>query len=648
MPDLAEGTVIAARYTLESPLGEGRHTRVWRATDADGTPVAIRILDPMLAARDLVLRRSFRERTRRWRALGEVAGLWPILDAGDDDDLGAPFAVMPLAASSFEDRVIAEGPRPRGEALRIVDGVARGLDALHRAGITHGNLHCANVLIAEDGTVGITDLRLVEDGCRTRIAARGEAAERPWRYMAPELAAHGIPRDPTPAGDVYAAGVIAARAFTGRLPFAASFPAVLADHASGRRPDLHRMRPDLGRATTRLVRRALDPSPARRPRSGMEFLHAFRAARQASTPRAGWEKALAAVLAVLVITAAALVGGRLLRTTVTVSTDPPGATVVLTPIDAAPDAIDPATSEPVPRHVQAGLVPDVAALAGSMTASRRTGPVRFVSPDTLRGIAPGRYRLVAEHPGYARLVREVTVGSRDTHLDDVVLEPGSTLELDTDPPGGIITIRDEDGGGPLLSERGPILREGWPRRRYRIEAEGPRGTIPGAWVLDVREEVERHTLALDRATVSLEVTSFPPQAQVLVDGEEIGRTPFRADGLVPGRHEVEICADGFAAVRRVVDLDPVSSRGGSDATLVHAVDAVLPFDGGPRRLELRSEPFGAEVYVAGERMGRTPLTLELFPVGRTHVQLVHPGRKPWARWIEIPREGTRVAVKLAR
>jgi len=656
MAALAEGTVIAGRYTLESLLGAGRHTRVWRATDADGAPFAVRILDPELAARDLVLTRSFRERTRRWRALGDVRGIWPILDAGDDPDLGVPFAVMPLAARSVEALVADEGPRPRTEALRIVTGVARGLDVLHRAAITHGNLHAANVLVADDGTVGIADLRLVEDGRRTRIATRGEAAERPWRHLAPELAAHGIPRDPTPAGDVYAAGVIAALVFTGRLPFAAPFPAVLAEHASGRRPDLHRIRPDLGRGPARLVRRALDPSPARRPRSGTELLASLVAARRTSTPRAGWEKGLAAMLVVLVIAAATIVGGRLLQTTVTVSTDPPGATVLLTPIDAAgPSVADPVTPEldsvaDAPASpVHAGFVPDVGALAAAVTASRAEAPVRIVSPDTLRGLAPGRYRLVAEHPGYARLVREVTVGTGDTHLDDVVLEPGSTLELDTDPPGGLITIRDADGGAPILSERGPIRREGWPRRRYRIEAEGPRGTLPGAWILDVRDEVERHTLSLDRATAALEVTSLPPDARVLLDGEEIGRTPLRAKGLLPGLHEVEIRAEGFAAVRRRIDLGPATSTGATGrAGAVARVDAVLPFSDAPRRLELDSEPFGAEVYVAGERTGRTPLTIELFPVGRTHVQLVHPGRRPWARWIEIPREGTRVAVTLAR
>jgi hypothetical protein len=356
----------------------------------------------------------------------------------------------------------------------------------------------------------------------------------------------------------------------------------------------------------------LAPAPGSRPHDGSELRREIPSARTADAPRAAWERALVGVLALLVLLATGVTAARILRTTVTVDTIPSGATVTLIP------------------------------LAGNGA----TPAVTLVTPDTLRGLEPGRYRLVAEHPGHASLVREVLIGDRATHVDDLVLEPGSTLELDTDPPGGLITIREDGTSRPVLSARAPIRRVGWPRRRYHVEAAGPRDTVRGEWVLDVQAEVERHTLVLAPRLGAVEVESFPPGARVIVDGREVGRTPLRVAGLRRGRHEVEVRADGHLGVQRVVDLDPKAGPQSVAGAEPMRIEVVLPFAGGRRRLEITSTPHGAEVLIAGERLGRTPLTLDLFPVGRTHLQLQHPGRKPWARWIDIPREGTQVKVTL--
>jgi serine/threonine protein kinase len=106
----------------------------------------------------------------------------------------------------------AVGPEGARRARALVRGLAGALDALHAAGVVHGDVRPSNVLVSEERVVLLDfDLARTDD-----LPAEGLASPA---YLAPERAQGG---PATFASDWYAAGVLLFEALTGALPFAGS------------------------------------------------------------------------------------------------------------------------------------------------------------------------------------------------------------------------------------------------------------------------------------------------------------------------------------------------------------------------------------------------------------------------------------------
>jgi eukaryotic-like serine/threonine-protein kinase len=114
--------------------------------------------------------------------------------------------------------------------------LARGVDAIHRAGKIHRDLKPTNVLVTSAGRVVILDFGLVSEqalGGVGQTIADGSLSGTP-SYMAPEQC-EGAARL-TPAADWYAVGVMLFEALTGRLPFEGNVHAVLIGKMRGEAP----------------------------------------------------------------------------------------------------------------------------------------------------------------------------------------------------------------------------------------------------------------------------------------------------------------------------------------------------------------------------------------------------------------------------
>jgi hypothetical protein len=94
-----------------------------------------------------------------------------------------------------------------------------GLQAIHRAGYAHCDVKHSNVLVTGDGRVVLLDYGLVTDVDPSQLrreGRKGEMAGTPL-YMAPE---QFLGQRPSPASDLYAAGVLLYLTLTGCPPFA--------------------------------------------------------------------------------------------------------------------------------------------------------------------------------------------------------------------------------------------------------------------------------------------------------------------------------------------------------------------------------------------------------------------------------------------
>jgi hypothetical protein len=140
-------------------------------------------------------------------------------------DAGArpkPILVMELVEGPTLERLVESGSLDMERALRVLDGIARGLRAMHDVGVGHLDIKPSNVILRDPDGPGplLEDAVLVDFGLAGRKLRPGCATSN---YGAPEV--WGLCPDghvPRPmSADVYAFGCLAYEVLTGKTLFAA-------------------------------------------------------------------------------------------------------------------------------------------------------------------------------------------------------------------------------------------------------------------------------------------------------------------------------------------------------------------------------------------------------------------------------------------
>ena len=100
-----------------------------------------------------------------------------------------PFLVRELVEGRSLEQLIDEGTRPR-EALSALATAADQLTVLHRAGLLHGDVKPANIIVQENGTGTFVDLGLAAPLARRRVLGGGPHPSLRGARAAPGQAAH--------------------------------------------------------------------------------------------------------------------------------------------------------------------------------------------------------------------------------------------------------------------------------------------------------------------------------------------------------------------------------------------------------------------------------------------------------------------------
>jgi serine/threonine protein kinase len=208
---LSPGDLLAGRYRLIDRVGAGGMAVIWRAHDETlERLVAVKVLDLSLSGdarmRDLVRREA-------WAAARlnhpDVASVHDFVQVGDFGVL-----VMQLVEGTPVADIIAAGPLPWQEAVRIGMRVAQVLDHAHHRGVIHRDITPDNIVVHGD-RVTVLDFGIAAKIGEPDDDSTGASFGTP-AYVAPERL------DGTPAQtatDIYALGVVLFEMLTARIPF---------------------------------------------------------------------------------------------------------------------------------------------------------------------------------------------------------------------------------------------------------------------------------------------------------------------------------------------------------------------------------------------------------------------------------------------
>jgi hypothetical protein len=214
--------------------------------------------------------------------------------------------------------------------------------------------------------------------------------------------------------------------------------------------------------------------------------------------------------------------------------------------------------------------------------------------------------------------------------------PTHPLVIKTDPPGAEVFLNGEPMGRTPL---GPIpIRTDRARGLLRVELKGYE---------TLQEELEDDDrlleYSLQRIGYEIHVVTDPPRAEVILNGEPKGNSPLLLSIPGSGAQELVLRLEGYEDWKAQLDRDaafPATIRM-TPATFLAAVN---------------SDPKGAEVWLKGQNVGKTPLpSLQISGSGAHEVVLKLNGYEDWKgsvakgsplpRWIRLQPRLTRVEVQ---
>jgi len=265
------GELVSSAYEIRAVLGNGGMGQVFDAQDIG----LVRRVAIKANFADIELQFSIRNEARALAAIRHpgVVGVYA-LGCHDGVDYMVMEHVSGVTLAHHLERLGERMPMP--ERLDVLVAIADGMAAIHRAGISHGDIKPENILLSATGRVVLMDLGLVRAAYEPD---RGIVAGTP-DYMAPEIFSGRQLGTERHLADVYAFGVLAYRMLAGTLPYHGNDPLdVLVAHADGPIPKLSDVVP-VPRRLSELVTALMAKDPNDRPVSMDAVVWQLRAAKE--------------------------------------------------------------------------------------------------------------------------------------------------------------------------------------------------------------------------------------------------------------------------------------------------------------------------------------------------------------------------------
>jgi len=268
------------KYEIREQVGTGGMAVLYKAHDPMlDRFVAVKQIAPHLAQDERFVERFRTEAQTLAKLSSSQANIVSVYEMIQQD--GQLFLVMEYVEGTTLRTLMDRGPIPLQTALGVLLSTALGLKAMHSQGIVHRDLTPANIMMAKDGALKITDFGLIgHSGGKTSLPMGTT------KYMAPEMFT-GIPVDAR--ADLYSLGMIAYEMLVGPEKFAEAFKDVLRDEKAQqvrwmhwhsnptmKPPPLRDLQPGIPPLVAKIVDRMMDKDPTKRFPSSEQIIRWLR------------------------------------------------------------------------------------------------------------------------------------------------------------------------------------------------------------------------------------------------------------------------------------------------------------------------------------------------------------------------------------
>ena len=120
------------------------------------------------------------------------------------------------------------------------------------------------------------------------------------------------------------------------------------------------------------------------------------------------------------------------------------------------------------------------------------------------------------------------------------------------------------------------------------------------------------------------VKSEPPSAVIYLDDDDIGVTPAIITQVLPGKYKIKIKMEGYNSWSQSVDVK--ANKETSLAAVLQGKDCSVVIE---------SKPTKAEIFIDGNDVGMTPVTIDNVKTGKHLVEVKLDGYEVWSKQINV-------------
>jgi serine/threonine protein kinase len=258
--------ISIANYKIVEIIGRGGMANIYKAIQLSlDRPVALKIMHPHLTMDEGFVARF--EQEAKQAAQLHHENIVSIIDYGQE--YGDYYIAMEYVEGTNLREIIKRQKRlPLEICFLICHQVAEGLRFAHSHNIIHRDIKPANIILSDDGRVMITDFGIAKAGDDLTITSTGQMIGSP-AYMSPEQAAgRAVDR----RSDIFSLGIILYESLAGVKPFKGdTYQAMVASIMSEKAEPLKKLRVDVNDEIEAIVEKAIAKDPQSRYQTADEF-----------------------------------------------------------------------------------------------------------------------------------------------------------------------------------------------------------------------------------------------------------------------------------------------------------------------------------------------------------------------------------------